>query len=354
MRDLFVSEAGNIKTATSDDIKEISRKVAKIVQVAEGDEEEENNKGSFALADFDLSRKTIITGTPTYLKALNRMTSTKGFYSPQLVVLMGAPKSFKTGTLLNIAVGLVRNGERVYYVDCENGEDRIADRFYQAMLEATWEEYASGELDETLTEMVSRFKVMGGDFRADFFPAHTKSVADVEERLQEIEEETGWTPTVLLWDYPDLMQPTDYRIKEKRLQIQAVYFDIIRCQKKRKVWGIGLSQVNKDAVDKAVIDMKGFSEDFGKAMNCHAAFALCRTQAEKEAGLMRIVPVVQRDGVAQSSHAVCYTSISEARMQVKEIDRDQASKIMSDFEKNSPKSKEVKSKAFRPKKLTDE
>lgn len=354
LKDLFVAEAGNIKTATSDTIKEIQRKITKIVSVAEGDDEDANNKGTFALADFATAKKTIINGTPTYLRALNRMTSTKGFYSPQLVILMGAPKSFKTGTLLNLAVGLVRNGERVYYVDCENGQDRIKDRFYQAMLEATWEEYAGGELDETLEEMVGRFNVMGGDFRADFFPAHTKSVSDVEARLDEIQEETGWTPTVVLWDYPDLMKPTDYRIKEKRLQIQGVYFDIIRCQKKRNIWGIGLSQVSKDAVGKAVIDMKGFAEDFGKAANCHAAFALCRTDEEREAGLMRIVPVVQRDGVAPSSHAVCYVTVDEARMCVKEINRDEASKIMLNYEKKNPKSKETKTKAFRPKKIEDE
>ena len=219
------------------------------------------------------------------------------------------------------------------------------------MLEATWEEYAGGELDDTLAEMVNRFNVMGGDFRADFYPAHTKSVSDVEDKLDEIYEETGWQPTVILWDYPDLMKPTDYRIKDKRFQIQAVYFDIIRCQKKRKIWGIGLSQVNKEAVDKPIIDMKGFAEDFGKAANCHAAFALCRTKEEREAGIMRIVPVVQRDGVAPSSHAVCYVKVDEGRMMVKEMDRHEASKIMEAYEKKNPKVKEVKSKAFRPKKV---
>ena len=314
VKDLIVAEAGNLKNATSQTIKDLHRKLSSIVKVAENDLNEEANKGRFALSEFSLGSKTVITGTPTYLRALNKMTSTKGFYSPQLIILMGAPKSFKTGTLLNIAVGLVRNGKKVYYVDCENGEDRITDRFYQAMLEATWEEYASGELDETLEEMVRRFSVMGGDFRADFYPAHTKSVSDVESNLDEIEEETGWKPDVILWDYPDLMRPTDYTIKDKRFQIQAVYFDINRCQKKRGIWGMGLSQVNKDAVGKAVIDMKAFAEDFGKAANCHAAFALCRTEDEQKAGLMRIVPVVQRDGVNQASSAVCYTMVSEGKI----------------------------------------
>jgi len=33
-------------------------------------------------------------------------------------------------------------------------------------------------------------------------------------------------------------------------------------------------------------------------MNCHAAFALCRTPEEKEMGTGRLIPVLQRQGVS--------------------------------------------------------
>ncbi len=347
----WVKEAGNIKSATSDSIKDLHKKLTEIKRIGETDlEEEDENRGRFALSQFEKGQKSLVDGAPTYLRALNDLTSTKGFYSPQLVVLMGAPKSFKTGTLLNIAINYVRNGKKVYYVDCENGEDRILDRFYQGMLEATYGEYNSGELDDVLEEMVKRFSVMGGDFRADFFPANTKSVADVEAEL-DILAEQGWIPDLICWDYLDLMIPIDYKIKEKRLQIQAVYFDAIRLQKKRKMFGISLSQVNKNAVDKAVIDMTGFAEDFGKAANCHAAFALCRTADEKEVGLMRILPVVQRDGVAQHSKGACYTLVDESKMSVKEITRDAASKLLSTVVKTVP---ETRKPLPRPKKIRDE
>lgn len=351
LKDLFVQEAGNLKTANSETVSEIYRKIAKIKNIGESDMDEEQNKGIFALQEFTTSRKSMVSGTPTYLRALNRMTSTGGFYAPQLIILMGAPKSFKTGTLINIAMNLVRDGKKVYYVDCENGESRILDKFYQSMLRATWQEYTSGELDETLEEMVRRFKVMGGDFISDFYPAQTKTVADVEERLKEIEQETGWKPDVIMWDYPDLLEPTNFKIIEKRLKIQAIYFDIIRLHKRRDIWGMGLSQVNKDAVDKPVIDMKGFAEDFGKAANCHAAFALCRTPEEKEVGLMRIVPVVQRDGVAQHSHNACYTEVKEGSMSVVEVEKDYAAALLKTVEKPA---KKVLNKAFKPRNVKDE
>lgn len=318
---LFAEKATSLGNNEPDILPEIFREIQKIKSLSQDDEAEADNKGRFALDQFEKGQRTQIEATPIFLKGVNKMTSTRGFYSPQLIIIMAAPKGFKSGTALNIAVNLVRDGERVYYVDCENGQDRILDRFYQCMLNATWEEYASGELDDTLQEQVERFKALGGDFIADFYPAHTKSMADVEDRLKELEEEHGWTPTVIIYDYLDLMKPEDYRIKEKRLMIQAVYFDAIRLQKRRKIWGVSPSQVNKEAVGKAVIDMKGFSEDFGKAANAHGAFALCRTDDEVEAKVARLVPVIQRDGVRQTKSAACFLYIDEGSMTIKEIDK---------------------------------
>lgn len=348
MKDLFADKMLDLKDGTNDVVLEIYKSAKKIKNLSNQDEEEENNKGTFALSEFRIGHRNEIEVTPTHYDSLNRLTSKGGFYSPQLIVLMGAPKAFKTGTALNVAMGLVRSGKKVYYVDCENGEERIKDRFYQAMLEATWEEYDSGRLDSTLSEMVKKFSIMGGDFRSDYYPAHTKSIADVEDNLQAIEEECGWTPDVIVYDYLDLMMAEDYKIKDKRLIIQAVYHDAIRLQKRRNIFGISLSQVNKEAVNKPVIDMTGFAEDFGKAANCHAAFALCRTEDEKEAKVMRIVPVVQRDGVSQAGGNACFVEVDEGSMRVSEIDRVEWKSRVSEVQTNKGvrpnKSRAVKSK----------
>lgn len=318
--DLFAEKMLDLKNAEEGVVDSIYAKINKIRKLGTAEEDEESNKGKFALAEFKIGQRTQVKATKTYLNTLNKMTSTKGFYAPQLIIFMGAPKSFKTGNSLNLAMNFVRDGYKVYYVDCENGEDRILDRFYQSMLEASWDEYNEGDLDETLKEMIKRFQIRGGDFRSDFYPAHTKSIADVEDNLSAIEEEYGWTPDIIIYDYLDLMIPEDHTIREKRLKIQAVYHDAIRLQKRRGIFGISPSQVSRDAVNKPVINMTDFAEDFGKAANCHGAFAICRTDEEKQAGIGRIVPVLQRDGVPQSSNEACFIEITESRMSVKEID----------------------------------
>lgn len=317
-KQLVTENLSALKDGDDGIVADLFRELSRIKALAD-DDEDAANQGEFALMDFVKGKRSVQEGAPTFLKRLNSMTSTKGFYPPQLIVWMGGPKSFKTGAVLNIVMNYVRDGKKVYYADCENGEGRLLDRFYQCMLYATWEEYSGGELDDVLEEMVGRFKAMGGDFIVDFYPAHTKSVNDIEDRLDQLEEEHNWKPDMIVYDYLDLMKPIDHKITEKRLKIQAVYFDAIRLQKKKKMFGFTPSQVNKESINKPVIDMTSFAEDFGKAANAHAAFAMCRTDDEKKAGVMRIVPVMQRDGEAQHAGNACFVELDEACMKMAEI-----------------------------------
>lgn len=358
LKDLIVKEASNLKTASRDDINEIYKKIHKIKQLGDGsdEEEEERNKGRLAIAEFNPNKKSIVESTPTYLTQLNRMTSTRGFYSPQLIIFMSGPKAFKTGTILNIAAGLVRHGKKVYYADTENGQERLTDRFYQALLEATFEEYITGQTDEILSELLQRLSLMGGDFLCDYFPAMSKNVNDVEYRLDELKEEKGFVPDVIIWDYPDNFEANTAQ-RENRHRLRSVYFDIIKLHKKLNVWGIGVSPVTRDAVNKPVIDMTAFAEDFSKAYNCHASFAICATDDEKEAKIRRIVPVLQRDGVAQHSNAVCYVYVDEERMMVKEIDKAEAIKLLEVVEakKTVPDKKKGQSKLdLKKRRITDD
>lgn len=276
--------------------------------------------GGFLLRDFKRGDLNLEVGVPCQFQAINEKTSKNGFASPELIILMGAPKSFKTGTLLNFMLGFVRDGLNVYYVDCENGKDSIMRRMKQAMVEATYMELREDTYGDELENIVKMTSKRGGDFVADFYPAHTKSVSDVKKNLAWYRDEHGWKPDVIAWDYPDLMKSSDKYIKEKRLNIQAVYHEIIALNYELGVFSFGLSQVSRQAVDKEVLSIKDFAEDFGKAANCHGAFALCRTPEEVKHGLMRIVPIAQREGEAQGKSNQAVFEVDESRQVIRERD----------------------------------
>ena len=66
------------------------------------------------------------------------------------------------------------------------------------------------------------------------------------------------------------------------------------------------------------------------AANCHAAFALCRTPEEVEAGIGRLVPVVQRQGDRYRSSTVCVVEIDEKIGLVREISIEDAEDKLGD------------------------
>lgn len=319
---LFKEYAGKLREG-GQVIKQAYADMAKIVKLADSINVNENEvtKGAYLVKDFSTrGAYKPVQGDPTFLKALNRMTSAGGFYAPQLIIFMGAPKGFKTGTMLNIALGYVKDGEKVFYADFENSVRSINTRANQGLVGASFDELRNGDKTETVKSIMKHIETLGGEMRIEYFQANVASIADVEARLVQLAQEDGFVPTKIIYDGLDLVTPIDKSIRDKRLQIQATYHDAIRLQTKYCLTGFTPSQVSRQAISKPILNMQDLSEDIGKAHNAHAAFAICRTDEEIQAGTARIVPVFQREGVRQEMATPCFVKIDEARMLVEEID----------------------------------
>lgn len=358
MRDMLMDVSASVRDKSPGVLDEIYRKVDRIRKLSDTAlDDAEKNKGTFLIADHKEDDYSVVEGHATQYSDLNRMTSVKGFYSPQLIIFMAGPKGFKTGLLLNILKGYVQDGYKVYLADAENGHLRMKDRVRQSMLKCTFDELRSGSQDGVLTEMVGRYKALGGDMKIDYYPAYTKSLSDVDDELEYLRDELGWVPDIIAYDYLDLFNPIDYKIHEKRLKIQAVYFDAINLNNKWGTIGFSLSQVNKNALSQTEFSMTAFAEDFGKAMNAHGCFGLNRDDIEKAAGIGRIVVVMQRDGVPQHKRRVCFVQIDEERMSVDQISHAKWKILYESEEAKRKNKKPIKAKtvrSVRPTKIKDE
>jgi replicative DNA helicase len=332
---LFLDNVDKVKEGDAEFFKTIHRKMSKIISL-DKDDEDEKNKGGFLLKDFENWELKLEQGHPTDFQALNGMTAAGGFLCPQLVILMGAPKAFKTGVSLTLAMGYVRDGLNVYYADTENGLQSIRMRSMQKMLE-TGRNNLYGMRKE-MEQAVTTYGRMGGDMVIDFYPARSKTLNDVDDNLTALYEDFGWKPDVIVYDYLDLFEPANSYIKEMRHKIQASYHHAVRLNNKWGCFALSVSPVNRNAVSKTVIDMADFGEDFAKAYNCHAAFALCRTEDEVKVGVARLVPVAQREGTAYKGAATtCYLLLDEARMIVEEITKTEYDKLMQLVASSAPK-----------------
>lgn len=265
---------------------------------------------------------TIVYATPWH--GLNQMTSLGGFYTPQLIIFAAAPKSFKTGVMLNLALGFVKQGLKVYYADAENGEKSILRRSMQHFLEAkAVDVYNDPYKFAPMAALIRKFAPTGNMW-VDSYPTFRASMGDVEERLAELKEVHGFVPNVIIYDSIDHFIPTNSydRNKKEYEKIGIVYFEAINLNKRYGYFAIAPSQVTKEAVGKESFKMSDLGGSFAKVANCHASFAICQTPEEEMAGLARIEPIVQREG---KSHVTskgggygCILRMEKDIMQIKE------------------------------------
>jgi DnaB-like helicase C terminal domain len=289
--------------------------------------------GGFLVQDRYKHLNDEIIGNPTFLHGLNTLTAAGGFYSPQLVIFMSGPKHFKTGIILRIGVEYARGGMKVYYADNENGVRSIRNRAKMAIMECELPDLFNPTMQDEINETLYRFgHYMKGDLFIDSYPAYSKSAADVKARLLQIKEKYKWEPDLIIWDTIDKFIPAklEDRKRDTRIQIQKVYDEVINLNKELDVFSIAPSQVNRHAIGKKVFDIKDLSEDFAKAMNAHAIFAICATPEEEEAKIRRIVPVAQREGVRFKGNNMCVVDIDESTMKVIERDLDEYLKNVAD------------------------
>lgn len=264
-------------------------------------------------------------GNPTYLHDLNKLTAAGGFYPPQFVLFMSGPKAFKTGFLIVMGVEYARDGFNVYYADGENGARSIRNRAKQAIMKCSYQELYDPAVQEELDNTLYRFgHYMKGDIFIDSYPAGMKSISDVRNRLAYIKERHNWTPDIIIYDSIDHFIPSNARdqSRDTRIKIQLVYHEAINLNRELGTFCLAPSQVNREAINKKIFDMKDVSEDFGKIFNSHAVFAICSTPEEQEAGIKRIIPVVQREGVAYKGKNYCVIKVNEECMTIDEVDKD--------------------------------
>lgn len=301
--------------------KELFKKLESVSVLTLPGEDDIYKDSGFLIADIGKHADDQIQGNPTFLNDLNKLTAAGGFYSPQLIVFMSGPKHFKTGILLKIALEYMKSGYNVYYADIENGTRSIRNRLKMAVAECELKDIYDSDVKSDIEYNLQMAKhYFGGDIFIDNYPAYTKTVKDVENRLSYLSEKFGFVPDVIFWDPVDKFIPISQhdQKRDERIKSQKVYHEAINLNKKLDCFGFTPSQVNRAAIDKKVFSMKDIAEDFGRVMIAHGVFAICATPEELEEGIRRIIPVAQREGVGYKGKNQCLIKIDESRMIVQE------------------------------------
>ena len=294
------------------------------------DEEMERPLPTSLLGDWHNDSRTNTHAYPTFMKGLNRLTAKGGFSSPELIQILGLPKQFKTGTMLNIAIQYAIGGLNVFIADFENGQMQIRERLKQTILEATLNEVINNVHEDIIDACLFFWTMMGGSIWVGSYTANTHTARDVEFDMKQICKENNIENgfDCIIWDYADIMAPV-VKQKEKRHSIDRVYHDIIAVHKRQEAFGFTASHTNRSASGKFEPTMADQSEDWGKNKNAHACFYITQDEEEKEFDLARIGVVFQRQG---RSSGYFYVGIDFERQVLNEISQEDYDAAMEEQE----------------------
>jgi hypothetical protein len=262
------------------------------------DEDDARPLPTEVLTDWHNDGRTVVYAIQTFLNGLNSLTGKGGFATPELITILGLPKAFKTGVIINLLVHMgAYYGLNIFLADFENGQQQVRTRVKQALMGATLQEVINNEYDDVLDECLDGWKLNGGSIWVGTYTAFTHSAKDVEMDMRAICKERGYEDgfDCIGWDYADIMRPT---VKQNSLRedIGRVYHDIIGVHKRQEAFGFTASHTNRSAMGKFEPTMADFSEDWGKAKNAHACFYITQDEEEAKENIARIGVVMQRQG----------------------------------------------------------
>jgi hypothetical protein len=235
--------------------------------------------------------------------------------APKEQLLYIGPKgSGKTWFCTHVGVQAILQGERVLHVSLEMDEPYITARYYQRLFAAA---HRPDKFNRTVLsfdklgrvsgfktrmiaprwdfsnpgakrELLRRLKPWGarlGNLVVKYFPSGSLTMSALEGYIDYLELEQKFVPTVLIVDYPDLMQ---IDAKNLRISMGRVFVDLRGIAGKRNLKLITPTQSGRDTIGGKNTRSKDVTEDISKVFTADQTLTFQRTAEEKLLGTGRL------------------------------------------------------------------
>ena len=250
---------------------------------------------------------------PTYLPTLDRALR-GGLLRGELGVVLAPPHRGKTLTLVNLAVGALVTGNDALYVTTEDGVRGIGPRVYARLIGMEREHFLTNmpTLTTSLRRMIPFLKA---DLRIVYRPPRRTGVPDLATLLDQLEQEDGFRPKMLVVDYPDRLRPPRKR-GERWDELLDIYMELMDLAHEYHVALWGASQSTRAGYSKEIVDMDDFAGSFAKAAEADVVVAYSQTREEKDAGEARLLVAKSRN---RSSGRIIHVYVDEPRSTLTEV-----------------------------------
>jgi hypothetical protein len=306
----------------------------------------ENSYGTFLVSGMnDRAHKREATHGvhPTPFWQLNRLLNGGGTEYGNVFTILSTEKIFKTGALINVARGYLKMRKKGFYVDLENGEVAITIRNEQSIANVNRETIQQGLIDNKLLKLFRKYKRIGSELVIKKFPSLKTTTDSLRTWLDSLKRDYGFVPQFGIIDYGLLLGATSgktddtQRISDGFLDIKNLSTDYqLEC-----LWTA--AHTTRDGNKR--LGTKFLPTDTAKCMDItkhiDALLGLQQNKEEKEAGVMRLEVLEQRNGM-DNGKMLFWVDIPKQRM--KEFNKTEIKEYMAQIREANPQDEPIKRK----------
>lgn len=252
------------------------------------------------------------------------------------IAYLAPMKRGKTWALIDAGVTSMMNGLKVLHCSLEMSESQMLKRYWTCMSGQVNEDkvdidYPYFESDGnkwtvehktisrkavSISEIQKKQKQLkrmfrGGDIRVLAVPAYSESVEMLDMDIENLVQNEGYVPDVIIVDYADIMMPSEKG--DYRNQIDGIWKRLRGMAQKRKCVVFTASQSGRASIGKNV-DATDIAEDIRKLAHVTSMVSLNQTEIEKKNGILRLKQLAVREGEQEFRQAVCTQCLGIGRI----------------------------------------
>lgn len=290
-------EIENVNLLDFDSYDVFAKKVQKAISPRLAKLEE---RGSFLIKDIryrQLKRKDHNPIIPTPYRQLNRLTNAGGYSRGSILVVADLAKRFKTGALVNIALGYLKMFN-VLVIDLDNGEDEFMMRVEQSMVGKTKSQLLSGDHDKSIQKSMRRRKRLGRELIVKKMPSLITNAQHIGNYIDYLYSEYGIRVEILIIDYIGKMGCVSGK-ESLHERVGEAYIDVSNLALEKGIIHVWTgAHINKEGEKRSTSRYKAtdLAASLDISRHVQAMFGLNRTEAEDQNNLQRMEIIDQRDG----------------------------------------------------------
>lgn len=322
--------------------EEYSKKIEKVLQKSKPKKEDEPLYMIRDVTERQFKRQSEPSVVPCPFRQLNDLTNAGGFPVASVNVILDRPKAKKTFFMVNLARGYLRMKKSVLYIDTENGQEQIMDRFIQSSINKTKKELYSGDYDKLEAEHLRKLARFGVELVVERVPALITDCNYIREKILTLRSQ-GIDIKVLMVDYAGKLASIA-KDKEDFDRISNVYIDLQNLAEDLHldiVWTAHHITREGKKHQATKYDENDISGSIAIVRNAQFIMGLNSTEQEEKDNILRSEIVVQRDGLP-SGRALFKCDVERQRCteftkeQRKNYDELYGKKLEESFKKGNP------------------